>query len=112
MLWRTGPATVRTVHEEVCREKPAGYTTVLKLMQIMAVKGLVERDDSERAHVYRPALRREDTQRQLAGDLLDRVFGGSAAQLVLHALSGRKASRKEIEEIRRMLDQLEQGGRR
>jgi predicted transcriptional regulator len=80
---------------------------VLKLLQIMTEKGLVERDESERAHVYRAALQQKETQGQLVNDLLDRVFGGSAAQLVLRALSERKASRSEIKEIRKMLDRLE-----
>ncbi len=111
VLWRLGPSTVREVHTELERTAQVGYTTVLKLMQIMAEKGLVERDERERAHVYRPAARQEDTQRQMVGDLVDRVFGGSASQLVLRALSSRRASRQEIEEIRRMLDSID-GGKR
>lgn len=112
VLWRLESATVRGVHSELQRKQPTGYTTVLKLMQIMAEKGLVERDERDRAHVYRPVLKQEDTQSQLVGDLLDRVFGGSAAQLVLRALSERRASKQEIEEIRRMLDNIEKGGKR
>lgn len=111
VLWRTGPATVRRVFEVLEARRGAGYTTVLKLMQIMAEKGLLEREASARAHVYKPMLRREDTQRQLVDDLLEKVFGGSASQLVMRALSGRRASRKEMAEIRRMLDEYE-GGRR
>jgi predicted transcriptional regulator len=105
VLWRTGPATVREVHEELCREKPStGYTTILKLLQIMADKGLVMRDEKSKAHVYRARVAQEQTQRQLVGDLLDRAFGGSASRLVMQALSTRKASVQEIAEIRQMLD--------
>lgn len=107
VLWQTGPATVRQVHEVLAERKGAGYTTVLKLMQIMAEKGLVEREESGRAHIYRPVLRKEDTQGQLLDDLLERVFGGSAAQLVVRALSERRASKEELAEIRRMLDEVE-----
>jgi predicted transcriptional regulator len=103
VLWKLGSGTVREIHAEC----GGGYTTVLKMLQIMTEKGLVERNESERAHVYRPALEQKTTQTQLVGDLLDRVFGGSASQLVLHALSERKASKKEIAEIREMLDRLE-----
>jgi BlaI family transcriptional regulator, penicillinase repressor len=110
-LWSTGPATVRQVHEALSGHKDAGYTTVLKTMQIMTDKGLLEREESARAHTYRPALRREDTQRQMVDDLLEKVFGGSASQLVMRALSGRRTSKKEMAEIRRMLDEYE-GGRR
>jgi predicted transcriptional regulator len=112
VLWRTGPATVRAVHAEVEKERPVGYTTVLKLMQIMASKGLVRRDERERAHVYAPAIGREATEKQLVGDLLDRVFGGSAAQLVMRALSHRQASQTELREIRRMLDEADEENRK
>jgi predicted transcriptional regulator len=108
VLWELGAATVREVHGELERRQTVGYTTVLKLLQIMAEKGLVARDEKDRAHVYRPSLKREETQGQIVGDLLDRVFGGSAAQLVLRALSDRKASKQEIAEIREMLDSIEQ----
>ena len=105
VLWQTGPATVREVHETLCQGKPTtGYTTVLKLMQIMADKGLVTRDEKNKAHVYRARIPEEQTQRQLVGDLLDRVFGGSATRLVMQALSSKKASADEIAEIRRILD--------
>lgn len=112
VLWRRGSCTVREIHADCERQQAIGYTTVLKLLQIMTDKGLVQRDESERAHVYQPALKREETQGQIVGDLLDRVFGGSAAQLVLRALSERKTSKQEIAEIRRMLDSIEQGGKR
>ena len=111
VLWRLGKATVRQVHTELQKTKPTSYTTSLKLMQIMAEKGLVVRDESERTHVYRPAVSKKAAQRRLVADLVDRAFGGSAAELVLQALSHKRASREEIEEIRRMLDQYE-GGRR
>ena len=111
VLWELGAGTVREVHGELERRQGVGYTTVLKLLQIMTEKGLVARDEKDRAHVYRPALKREETQGQIVGDLLDRVFGGSAAQLVLRALSDRKASKQEIAEIRQMLDSIEQEGK-
>lgn len=106
VLWRIGPATVRQVHDELSQEQKVGYTTVLKLLQIMTDKGLVTRDDTERSHVYEAALVEERTQRQLVADLLDRAFGGSAQKLVVQALSVKKASREELAEIRRMLDEL------
>jgi predicted transcriptional regulator len=111
VLWSRGPCTVRDVHEEIAARRPAQYTTVLKLMQIMADKGLVLRDETQRAHVYSAARPREWTQRQLAGDLLHRAFGGSARSLLMGALSARKASRKELEEMRRMLDEYERGAK-
>jgi predicted transcriptional regulator len=110
VLWSRGASTVRDVHEAISRRKPAMYTTVLKLMQIMAEKGLVRRDERQRAHVYRAARPQEWTQRQLAGDLLERAFGGSASGLVLGALSARKASPEELAEIRRLLEQYEKEG--
>ena len=111
VLWSRGPSTVRDVHEVIARRKPTQYTTVLKLMQIMAEKGLVRRDEKERAHVYQAARPREWTQRQLAGDLLQRAFNGSAGSLLLGALSARKASKAELAEMRRMLDEYEKGTR-
>jgi predicted transcriptional regulator len=111
VLWQRGPSTVREVHAELERERATGYTTVLKLLQIMAEKGLVTRDESARAHVYAARVPAEDTQRQLVRDLLDRAFGGSALKLVMHALSARKASPAEIARIRRMLDEMEGGER-
>lgn len=111
VLWQRGPSTVREVHEDVERERATGYTTVLKLLQIMAEKGLVTRDETARAHVYAARVPADDTQRQLVRDLLDRAFGGSALKLVMHALSARKASPAEIARIRRMLDEMEGGER-
>jgi len=111
VLWSRGPSTVRDVHEVVALRKPAQYTTVLKQLQVMAEKGLVLRDESQRSHVYAPARPREWTQRQLAGDLLHRAFDGSARGLLLGALSARKASRKELAELRRLLDEYQKGMR-
>jgi len=111
VLWSRGPSTVRDVHDEITRRRPAQYTTVLKLLQIMADKGLVRRDEKQRAHVYHAARSEQWTQRQLAGDLLQRAFGGSAKSLVMGALSARKASREELAEIRRLLDDYEKGTR-
>ncbi len=107
VLWSRGPSTVREVHETITRRRPAQYTTILKLLQIMDEKGLVKRDERQRAHVYEPAQPREWTQRQLAGDLLDRAFEGSARSLVLGALGARKTSRKELAELRQLLDDFE-----
>jgi predicted transcriptional regulator len=109
VLW-SGPATVRQVHERLIGLRETGYTTTLKLMQIMSEKGLLERDESERTHVYRARVAKESTQRQLVGDLIDRAFGGSAQGLIQQALSGRRASAEELAEIRRMLEQMEGEG--
>lgn len=107
VLWRRGPSTVRDVHDELNRDNATGYTTVLKLLQIMTEKGLVVRDESERAHVYQSAYGEQKTQRQLLSDLLDRAFDGSAAKLVMQALSGQRASAEELSAIRGLLDQIE-----
>jgi BlaI family penicillinase repressor len=107
VLWRTGPATVRAVHDELSRAQETGYTTVLKMLQIMTEKGLVKRDESERSHVYQPACPEAEVQRQMVGHLLDRAFGGSAQKLVLQALSAKKASPAELAEIRKLLDEME-----
>lgn len=112
VLWERGPSTVRDVHEELSASNASGYTTVLKLLQIMTDKGLVTRDESQRAHVYAPRLSEQRTQRQLMGDLVDRAFGGSSAKLVLHALSDRRASAEELRHIRALLDEIEKGGSR
>src|SRR5579863_3072649 len=109
VLWSRGPSTVRDVHETITRRRPAQYTTVLKLLQIMTEKGLVQRNEKQRAHVYQASRRREWTQRQLAGDLIRRAFNGSAKSLILGALSARKASRQELAEIRKILDECEGG---
>ena len=109
VLWARGPSTVREVAQEMGRE--GAYTTILKLLQIMTDKGLVRRDESPRTHVYEAAFSEGQTQQQLVRDLLDRVFDGSAAKLVMQALATKKTSRKELEEIRKLLDQ-HRGGRR
>ena len=106
-LWRLGPSTVRDVHLEISKAKQTRYTTVLKTMQIMTEKGLLRRDANQRAHIYRAERPREATQRQLAGDLLERAFRGSPADLLLGALSARRASKQELAEIREMLDRFE-----
>jgi predicted transcriptional regulator len=109
ILWHRGPSSVREVHEVASRSREMGYTTVLKLLQIMTDKGLVRRDDSQRSHVYEASAPRERTRRQLVNDLVARAFEGSASQLVMHALSAQNASPEEIAEIRRLLDQIEGG---
>ena len=104
VLWNRGPSTVREVMDALSETKSLGYTGVLKLLQIMTVKGSVRRDESNRAHVYEAVRPAEQTKRQLARDMLQRVFEGSASQLMMHALSGHRTSAKEIEELRRILD--------
>ncbi|MGC0771713.1 MAG: BlaI/MecI/CopY family transcriptional regulator [Candidatus Acidiferrum sp.] len=106
VLWSIGPSTVRSVYDVIRRRRPAQYSTVLKFMQIMAEKGLVRRDEKERAHIYEAAKPREWTQRQLAGDLLERAFSGSAKELLIGALSARMATKKELSELRELLDQF------
>ena len=110
VLWARGPSTVRDVFDALGGE--GAYTTVLKTLQIMTEKGLVRRDESARTHVYEAAFSEDQTQKQLVSDLLDRVFDGSAAKLVLQALEAGKASPGEIAEIRKLLDKHKQGGRR
>ncbi len=107
ILWEHGPSTVREVHESICKEKAVGYTTALKLLQVMTEKGLVKRDETARSHVYEPAEPEETTQRHLVSDLMERAFGGSARNLVLQALSAKKATPREVREIRRLLDEYE-----
>jgi len=109
VLWSRGPSTVRQVHEALSRDRETGYTTVLKLMQIMTEKGLVDRDESERTHVYQARFTQEATQQRLVSDLLDKAFGGSASQLVMQALAAKPASADELAQIRRLLDELEGG---
>jgi len=108
VLWDRGPSTVREVHEALRSSQSSGYTSVLKLLQIMTDKGLVVRDETNRAHVYGPKLSEQRTQLQLLGDLVDRAFAGSSAKLVLQALSGRRATREELRDIRALLDRLEE----
>ena len=108
ILWLKGLATVREVHEELAKFKDVGYTTTLKLMQIMHDKGLVKRDESMRTHVYQPAVNKEKTQKHLLTKMIDSLFGGSSTQLVLQALGNGegKASAEEIEQIQTLLDNL------
>ena len=105
VLWDRGPSTVRQVQEALESTRATGYTTALKLLQIMTDKGLTLRDESERTHVYRSRLTEEQTQRQLVRDLVDRAFAGSAAQLVVQALAASRATPEELDEIRRLIDQ-------
>ena len=107
ILWNRGPSTVREIHDELSKEKDVGYTSALKFLQIMTTKGLVTRSEDQRAHVYTAADPAETTKQQMASDVLQRVFRGSASQLMQHALSGRRSSKKEIDEIRRLLDEYE-----
>jgi BlaI family penicillinase repressor len=112
VLWSQGPSTVREVHDTIARRRPTQqYTTVLKLLQIMSEKGLVERDEKQRAHIYQSSRPREWTQRQIAGDLLQRAFGGSAKSLLAGALSAKKTSKQELAEIRKLLDEYEGSNR-
>ena len=107
VLWERGPSTVREVHQTLNEKRPIGYTSVLKLMQIMTVKGTVRRNEEQRAHVYEAVQPEEKTKRDLALDVLQRVFDGSASELMMHALAGQKASREEIDEMRRLLNEHE-----
>jgi predicted transcriptional regulator len=111
VLWQRGPSTVREVQEELHRDRPTGYTTVLKFLQIMTEKGLVVRDESQRTHVYQPQISEADTQRQLVGDLLDRAFGGSSQKLVMQVLAAKKTTPEELDQIRKLLDNLEGGSK-
>jgi predicted transcriptional regulator len=107
VLWDRGPSTVREVFRTLSESRETGYTTILKLMQIMTEKGLLDRDETVRPQVYRATRSAKQTQKQLMGDLLERAFGGSPGNLVLQALSSRKTSPEEREQIRRLLDDLE-----
>jgi BlaI family transcriptional regulator, penicillinase repressor len=109
VLWSTGPATVREVYTVILQRREAQYSTILKFMQIMTEKGLVRRDESQRAHVYEAARPREWTQRQLAGDLLERAFNGSAKALLIGALAARKATKRELAELWKLLDAYRKG---
>lgn len=107
VLWEHGPCTVRQVQNQIQEERGTGYTTTLKLMQIMFEKGLLRRDESTRSHVYTAAVTRQKTQKALVTKLIDQLFDGSAQQLIMQALSSRKASTKELAEIRELIDSLE-----
>ncbi|WP_026770164.1 BlaI/MecI/CopY family transcriptional regulator [Asinibacterium sp. OR53] len=106
VLWDKGAATVREVHEVLAEHKDSGYTTTLKLMQIMFEKGIVKRDDSSKTHIYRPNISRENTQQQFVGKMIHSLFGGSSTQLVMQALGNHAPSKEELEEIQKMLDNL------
>lgn len=111
VLWSIGPATVRDVHGAIVQRRAAEYATVLKFMQIMAEKGLVLRNEAQRAHVYEAARSREWTQRQLTGHLMERAFAGSAKALLMGALSAKKASKKEFAEMRQLLNEYKKGNK-
>ena len=108
VLWERGLASVREVHEELAKNKDVGYTTTLKLMQIMNEKGLVKRDASVKTHIYQAAVSKEKTQKHLLGKMIDGLFGGSSTQLVIQALGNHNASREELEEIQKLLNDLKQ----
>ncbi len=107
VLWERGPSTVREVHEVLAEVKPIGYTSVLKIMQIMTQKGTVVRNEDSKAHIYKARQAAESTKRQLVGDLLQRAFAGSASQLMMHALAAKRTSTTEIAELRELLDEYE-----
>jgi predicted transcriptional regulator len=108
VVWNRKACTVREVHEALQGERKTGYTSTLKMMQVMCEKGLLKRDDSERPQVYRPAIPEAQTQKKIVRDLVERVFGGSARKLVMHAVQSQKISQDELAEIRNLLDQLDQ----
>lgn len=112
VLWDRGPSTVREVNDEISRGQATGYTTTLKLMQIMTDKGLVARDQSSRTHVYRTSVTERETQGLLLRDLADRAFAGSAEKLVVRALAARTVSAEELAAIRQMLDEIEKGAKK
>src|SRR5271154_5631960 len=107
VLWTRGPSTVREVHEVLSEKRDIGYTSVLKFMQIMTEKGSVRRNETQRAHVYEVCQPAEKTKRGLAADIVERVFDGSASELMMHALAGRRASKEEIAELRRLINEHE-----
>jgi predicted transcriptional regulator len=106
VLWQKKTATVREVHDELSKTRDIGYTTALKLLQIMFEKGLVTRDDSSKTHIYIPAVTREKTQKQLVGKMINTLFSGSSTELVMQALGNQQTSKEELDEIQKMLDNL------
>ncbi len=106
VLWNRETASVRDVHEELAKTKDVGYTTTLKLMQIMHEKGLVKRDDTFKTHIYQPSVSKEKTQKHLLSKMIDNLFGGSSTELVMQALGNHKASAQELEEIQQLLNNL------
>jgi BlaI family penicillinase repressor len=111
VLWGAGPSTVRQVHELISLRRPAQYSTILKFMQIMADKGLLVRDEGQRAHIYKAARPREWTQQQLAGHLLERAFNGSAKALLIGALSAKKTTKGQLAELRKLVDEYSKGAK-
>jgi BlaI family penicillinase repressor len=109
VIWNRKACTVREVHDALQAERDTGYTSTLKMMQVMCEKGLLKRDDAQRPQVYRPAIPQEQTQKKIVRDLVNTVFGGSARKLVMQAVQSHKISREELKEIRNLLDQLEEG---
>ena len=109
ILWDIGPATVREVNKYMNEQEKTGYTTTLKLMQIMVEKGLLERDESKFKHIYSPSVNQEDTQSQVVGNLVDKLFSGSAEKLVMRALSSKKVSPEELENIKKLINNIEEG---
>ncbi len=108
-LWANGPSTVRQLHDALSKERDLGYTTVLKAVQVMMEKGLVDRDDSERSHVYRAAVAERETKGKLVSDLMAKAFAGSASELLVHALKAGKTQPAELDAIQRLLDQARRG---
>ena len=111
VLWEAGPRSVRDIHGILNESKPTGYTTVLKMLQIMTEKGLVDRDETVRPQIYRSKYSQEQTQRHLVSDLLQRAFGGSVKALVMQALASKKSSPKDLDAIEKLLDRIEGGSK-
>jgi predicted transcriptional regulator len=111
VLWEAGPQSVRAIHTVLNTSTPTGYTTVLKMLQIMTDKGLVERDEAVRPQIYRPRMTQEQTQRGLLRDLIQRAYGGSVRSLVLHALGTHKSTAKDLKAIEKLLDRFEGGSK-
>lgn len=107
VLWEKGPSTVREVHDILSEKKEAGYTTTLKLMQIMYEKGLLSRNDESKSHIYSAVVKKQSIQKQVVGKMIDGLFKGSSASLVMHALGNHRASKEEIQEIKKYLDEME-----
>ena len=111
VLWENGPSPVRVIHESVSRTKETNYSTTVKMLSVMLDKGLVKRDENVRPHIYRTVKKQETTQKGMLRDLVDRVYGGTPGRMVIQALSSKKASQEELDEIRRLLDELQDGGK-
>lgn len=110
VLWDQGPSPVRVIHEVMSENKETNYSTTVKMLSVMLDKGLVKREESVRPHIYRTVKKQETTQKGMMRDLMDRVYGGSPGRMVIQALSSKKASQEELDEIRKLLDQLQNGG--